>query len=113
MEGARDHIEALAVRVEQINKLVAIHEEFDPEGAASVRQATEFVVGVTFRVVQVFMGSGWRPRLVCFSHSAPARLAVHHRVLDGFHPPYPGGTTNPPNSRSSIAANASTVPSSR
>jgi AraC-like DNA-binding protein len=75
------HNEALAVRVEQVSNLVVIREELDPEGATSVRQATELAVGVTFRVLQVFMGSGWRPRLVCFSHSAPARLAVHHRVL--------------------------------
>jgi AraC-like DNA-binding protein len=75
------HNEAVAVRVEQVGNLVVIREELDPEGASSVRQASEVVVGVTYRVLQVFMGSGWHPRLVCFSHSAPPSLAVHHRVL--------------------------------
>ena len=27
------------------------------------------------------MGANWQPRLVCFSHSAPASLAVHRRVF--------------------------------
>jgi AraC-like DNA-binding protein len=75
------HNEALAVRVEQVSNLVVIRQELDPEGVTSVRQATEVVVGVTFRLLQVFMGSHWHPRLVCFSHPAPPSLAVHHRVL--------------------------------
>lgn len=75
------HNEALAVRVEQLSNLVIIRAELAAEGAASRRQATELVIGVTFRVLQVFMGAGWQPRLVCFSHPAPASLAVHHRVL--------------------------------
>jgi AraC-like DNA-binding protein len=75
------HNEAIAVRVEQVSNLVVIRVELDAEGATSVRQATELVVGVTFRVLQLFMGSNWHPRLVCFAHRAPASLAVHQRVL--------------------------------
>lgn len=75
------HNEALAVRVEQVSNLVVIREELDPEGATSVRQATELVVGVTFRVLQVFMGANWHARLVCFSHPAPATTKAHRRVF--------------------------------
>jgi AraC-like DNA-binding protein len=75
------HNEALAVHVEQVSSLVVMRQELDPEGATSVRQATELVVGVTFRVLQLFMGSGWRPRLVCFSHAAPSSAAVHRRLF--------------------------------
>jgi AraC-like DNA-binding protein len=75
------HNEALAVRVEQVSSLVVIRQELDPEGATSVRQATELVVGVTFRVLQLFMGSSWRPRLVCFSHAAPPSTAAHRRLF--------------------------------
>ena len=75
------HNEALAARVEQVSNLVIVRVELDLEGAASVRQGTEVAVGVTLRVLQVFMGANWQPRLVCFSHSAPASLAVHRRVL--------------------------------
>jgi AraC-like DNA-binding protein len=75
------HNEALAVRVEQVSNLVVIRAELVAEGAASLRQATELVVGVTYRVLQVFMGTTWHPRLVCFTHAAPLRLGVHRRVL--------------------------------
>ena len=46
-----------------------------------MQQATELVAGVVFRVLGVFMGASWRPRLVCFSHRAPPSLAVHRRVF--------------------------------
>ncbi len=76
------HNEALAVRVEQTGNLVVIREQLVTEGAKSLRQSTELVVAVTFRVLGIFMGAGWRgPRLVCFAHRAPARLSVHRRVF--------------------------------
>ncbi|MBT2326579.1 AraC family transcriptional regulator [Variovorax paradoxus] len=75
------HNEALAVRVEQVGNLVVIREELLSEGAVSVRQATELSVGVTFRVLSIFMGADWRPRLVCFSHRAPKDRSVHRRLF--------------------------------
>ena len=81
MAGMHVHNEALTVRIEQDGKLVAIREELDTEPGRPHRQATELVVGVTFRVLSVFMGAGWRPRVVCFSHRAPASLKVHRRLF--------------------------------
>jgi AraC-like DNA-binding protein len=75
------HNEAIAMRVEQVSNLVVIRMELDPQGATSVRQSIELVFGVAFRVLQVFMGSSWHTRLVCFSHPAPASTAVHRRVF--------------------------------
>lgn len=75
------HNEALAVSVEQVSNLVVIREELSAEGVSSLRQATELVVGVTFRVLRIFMGADWRPRVVCFTHRAPASLAVHRRLF--------------------------------
>lgn len=75
------HNEAVAVQVDEYGGLVAIRTELVADGPGSLVQATELVVGVTCRVLQVFMGAGWQPRLVCFSHPRPASLAVHHRVL--------------------------------
>jgi AraC-like DNA-binding protein len=75
------HNEAVAVQVEEYGGLVAIRAELATDGSGSLRQATELVVGVTCRVLLVFMGAGWRPRLVCFTHPAPRSLTVHHRVL--------------------------------
>lgn len=75
------HNEAISVQVEQVGGLVVIRVHLEAPSVASVRQATELVVGVAFRVLQVFMGSGWRPRLVCFAHRAPPSLAVHRRIF--------------------------------
>lgn len=74
------HNEALSVRVEQVSNLVSIRATLDATNGP-YRQATELVVGVTFRVLSVFLGAGLRPRLVCFAHRAPASLAVHRRVF--------------------------------
>jgi AraC-like DNA-binding protein len=81
MAGMHVHNEALTVHIEQVGNLVAIRETLDTEPGQPHRQATELVVGVTFRVLSVFMGAGWRPRLVCFSHRVPPSLAVHRRLF--------------------------------
>jgi AraC-like DNA-binding protein len=75
------HNEAVAVHVTEHGGLVVIRTELASDGGGPLRQATELVVGVTCRVLQVFMGAGWQPRLVCFTHAAPKQLVVHHRVL--------------------------------
>ena len=75
------HNEALAVHVEQSSNLVVIRVELVSEGGEPVRQATEVVVGVTFRVLGIYLGASWHPRLVCFSHRAPPSLAVHRRIF--------------------------------
>ncbi len=74
------HNEALSVRIEQVGNLVSIRALLDATNGP-YRQATELVIGVTFRVLSVFLGAGWRPRLVCFAHRAPQSLAVHRRVF--------------------------------
>ncbi len=75
------HNEAVAVHVAEHGGLVIIRTELSSDGPGPLRQATELVVGVTCRVLQVLLGAHWQPRLVCFTHSAPPNLAVHHRVL--------------------------------
>jgi AraC-like DNA-binding protein len=75
------HNEAVAVQVDELGGLLVIRTELSADGAGSLRQATELVVGVTCRVLQVLMGAHWQPRLVCFTHAAPPSLALHRRVL--------------------------------
>jgi AraC-like DNA-binding protein len=75
------HNEAVAVQVEEQGGLVVIRTELASDGTGALRQATELVVGVSCRLLQVLLGTGWQPRLVCFTHAAPRSLAVHHRVL--------------------------------
>ena len=81
MQHIHVHNEAVAVQVDEFGGLLAIRTELTHDGEGSQRQATELVVGVTCRVLQIFMGAHWHPRLVCFTHAAPPRLTVHHRVL--------------------------------
>lgn len=75
------HNEALVLRAEQVSNLVVIRAEMLTESGRPVRQAIELAVGVMFRVLSVFLGAGWEPRLLCFTHAAPQSLAVHRRVF--------------------------------
>lgn len=75
------HNEALAVRVEHTGGLAVIRQAMTPQGGQPMRQAEELALAVLFRVLGVFLGVQWRPRLVCFTHRAPASLAVHRRVF--------------------------------
>ena len=75
------HNEAVAVQVDEHGGLVVIRTELASDGSGSLRQATELVVGVSCRVLQVLLGANWQPRLVCFTHAAPRSLAAHRRVL--------------------------------
>lgn len=77
----RVHNEALVIRIEEVDKLVLIREEFAMGLSEAKRQAAELAMAVTYRILSLFMGAAWRPRLVCFSHSAPANRATHHRVF--------------------------------
>ena len=75
------HNEALTIGVEQHSNLLVVRLELTVEGGASLRQSTELAVGVTFRVLQIFMGASWQPRLVCFTHAKPTSLGVHRRLF--------------------------------
>ena len=75
------HNEALTLHVEQVGNLVVIRQDLLGDGATPLRQAAELALAVAFRVIALFMGAHWRPRLVCFSHRAPPGLAAHRRLF--------------------------------
>lgn len=77
----RMHNEALVVRIEEVGSQVLIREEFAIDSPEPRRQAVELAMAVTHRILSLFMGAGWRPRLVCFAHSAPADRRMHRRVF--------------------------------
>ena len=77
----RLHNEALVVRIEEAGEQVLIREEFAMDSAEPRRQAVELAMAVTYRILSLFMGAAWRPRLVCFAHSAPADRRTHRRVF--------------------------------
>ncbi len=75
------HNEAIAQTTEEAGSLVIIRQEFLDVGGPYPRQAAELALGVLFRVLTLFMGATWRPRLVCFSHAAPRDTTQHRRVF--------------------------------
>jgi AraC-like DNA-binding protein len=75
------HNEAMSVSVVQDGHYVAIREEIVFEGGQSVRQAVELAVGTTFRLLGIFLGETWRPRMVTFRHPAPPSTVWHRHVF--------------------------------
>lgn len=75
------HNEALSLELETSGNLVVIRQHLLGERGQSLRQASELALGVMFRVIALFMGAGWRPRLVCFTHRAPRSLVMHRRIF--------------------------------
>jgi AraC-like DNA-binding protein len=73
--------EALYVTIEEAADVVVLREELIVGGSGSVRQSTELAIGVVFSALQSLLGSGWKPRRVCFAHDAPADRSVHERVF--------------------------------
>lgn len=76
--------ESLITRIESVDDLVIIREEFSLGEATPVRQAMELAVGVMYRILQELLGPHWEPRRVCFTHSAPQSLASHLRTFGRF-----------------------------
>ncbi len=75
------HNSALILKIEEAGGVVLIRQELVVGRAAVIRQSTELAVGVLFRLLTVFLGPQWRPRYVCFAHSAPKNRTMHRRVF--------------------------------
>lgn len=75
------HNEAFSVTLEEGDGLVTIREETEIEGGGATRQAIELGMATTFRLLAIFLGENWRPRLVSFRHPAPRDLRWHQRIF--------------------------------
>jgi AraC-like DNA-binding protein len=75
------HNEAFSASLVEEGPLVAIREETLLGGGVPVRQAVELAMGTTFRMLGIFLGEGWRPKLVSFRHAAPPNIGWHRRVF--------------------------------
>jgi len=73
--------EVLFLTIDETAEVVVLREELIVGGSGAVRQSTELAIGVVFRTLQTLLGSGWKPRLVCFAHNAPGDRSVHERVF--------------------------------
>jgi AraC-like DNA-binding protein len=81
MNNIRLHTDALALRLEQVSDHVSLHEELVTGNGESLRQLMELIVASTFGVLRILLGEHWRPKLVCFSHSAPISDVRHRRMF--------------------------------
>ncbi len=77
----RLHNEALNPRIEEEDGIVTVRPDLRFERPVPARQAVELCVGVLSRALGTLLGDSWRPRAVCFTHSAPLALSVHRRVF--------------------------------
>lgn len=75
------HSDGIRLDVEEQDDLVFISPVVLIRRSVPMRQATELSVGVAFRVLQIFLGSAWKPQWTCFSHGLPSNNDVHLRVF--------------------------------
>ena len=76
------HNAALILKIEEAGGVVVIREELVVGRAAAMRQSTELAIGVLFRLLTVFLGPHWRPRLCvlrAFGAEGPHRALARVR----------------------------------
>lgn len=77
----RMHNEALIVAMDEVDDTVVIKVDLAVDPSSALRQSIELAMAVTYRTISFFMGSHWRPRMVCFSHPAPGARQMHRRIF--------------------------------
>lgn len=75
------HTPTVTLSLVDAGDLIFIREEIMPRDGYIPRQATELAMGTLFRLLGIFLGEGWHPKLVTFRHSAPPSAAWHWRVF--------------------------------
>ncbi|MFX0578288.1 AraC family transcriptional regulator [Nocardia nepalensis] len=73
--------ESLHTRLTEHNGIATIRLALDLGGPGDTRQAIELAVGVLHGLLRGFLGTGWQPLEVRFTHSAPRDRRTHHRLL--------------------------------
>ncbi|RWU19015.1 AraC family transcriptional regulator [Pseudomonas alkylphenolica] len=73
--------DSLAIFIEESGKTVIIRQELITETGTLNRQSIELAIAILYRFCAALLGVHWQPLYVCFTHEAPADLAVHRRVF--------------------------------
>jgi len=73
---------SLLTRLDTLADTVTIREDLLVQRSASIRQATELVLGVMFRILKELLGPEWQPMRVAFMHRSP-RDDSRHRAFFG------------------------------
>jgi AraC-like DNA-binding protein len=76
------HNESVRLRIERHAELVFIAPLLLLGRPVPARQSAELLVGVTYRILSAFLGSGWRPLDVHFAHPAPRRRETYRRFFN-------------------------------
>lgn len=76
------HNESLRLRVEPQGDTVAIALLLLLGRPVPARQSVELAVGVVYRILSAFLGSGWRPLDVQFTYPAPRKREVYRRFFN-------------------------------
>ena len=81
MRYEHSYNEALRIRMSEANGLATVRMWFEFGEPAPSRQAEELAVAALHGIIREFLGPSWQPLSVCFSHTAPAQLDTHTRLL--------------------------------
>ncbi|MDT8989327.1 AraC family transcriptional regulator [Curvibacter sp. APW13] len=70
-----------ALRIEDRGRRVFLREETLADSDLPKRQAVELSTALIHQTCAAILGTQWRPKMVCFTHSKPSTLTVHERVF--------------------------------
>jgi AraC-like DNA-binding protein len=75
------HSPSFSLTIVEAGEWVYLREETLLEGSPPVQQAVEMAMGTTFRILRLFLGEKWQPKMVCFRHAAPRNTTWHRKVF--------------------------------
>jgi AraC-like DNA-binding protein len=76
------HNESVRLRTERHDDVVTIAPILLLGRPVPARQSAELLVGVVYRILSAFLGSGWRPLDVHFAHPAPRNRDTYRRFFN-------------------------------
>lgn len=75
------HNEAFSLETVEAGQDICIRGDVLLDSDIPRRQAVDAAMGISFRIVQFFLGDTWRPKQVAFRHRAPANLSWYRQVF--------------------------------
>jgi AraC-like DNA-binding protein len=76
------HNESVRLRIERHGDLVLIAPLLLLGRPVPARQSAELLLGVSYRILSAFLGSGWQPLDVHFAHPAPRHRETYRRFFN-------------------------------
>jgi AraC-like DNA-binding protein len=73
--------DAVFVRMTDAEDIVIVQIGVNLGMSVPSRQIRELTIANFCAAIRTLIGRDWRPRAVCFSHTAPADLSTHHRMF--------------------------------